>query len=64
MPITPAEKFNEELGKMVVYWMTEFELDRFSVTGALIDTSIDVLFGSLEPPKDLDDEEEDHEEDE
>ena len=63
MAISPAEKFNEELGKMVVYWRTEFDLDKFSITGALLDTAVDVLFGTLDPPGDTDDDEEDDEED-
>ena len=65
MPISPVEKFNQELGKMVLYWRTEFELDKFSVTGALLDTAVDVLFGGLEPDlNDDDDEDEDEDEDE
>lgn len=62
MPISPVEKFNQELGKMVMYWRTEFELDKFSVTGALLDTAVDVLFGGLDPASVEEETEEDEEE--
>ena len=55
MPITPGEKFAEELTKMVRYWQLEFDLEKFTVTGVLLDVAVDVLFGTHE---------EDHEEDE
>lgn len=63
MPISPVEKFNQELGKMVIYWRTEFELDKFSVTGALLDTAVDVLFGGLDPETIDEEHEDDDEED-
>tara|TARA_R110001592_G_scaffold122620_3_gene329580 strand:+ start:20975 stop:21151 length:177 start_codon:yes stop_codon:yes gene_type:complete len=58
MPVTPGEKFAEELIKMVKYWQIEFELEKFTVVGALLDVAVDVLFGNHE---DAEDEEEDEE---
>ena len=44
MPISPNEKFAEELQKVVRYWEIEFDLDKWSITGVLLDVAVDVLF--------------------
>ena len=61
MPISPNEKFAEELKKMVRYWEIEFDLDKWSMTGALLDVAVDVLFGThgMEIDLEFEDEEED-----
>jgi hypothetical protein len=44
MAISPNEKFADELHKMVKYWELEFDLDKWSITGVLLDVAVDVLF--------------------
>jgi hypothetical protein len=60
MPISPNEKFQEELHKMVRYWQIEFDLDKWSITGVLLDVAVDVLFENQS--LDLDEVEEEDEE--
>jgi hypothetical protein len=61
MAISPNEKFAEELRKVVKYWEIEFDLDKWSITGVMLDVAVDVLFETyrIEEEFDLDDEEDD-----
>jgi hypothetical protein len=61
MPISPNEKFAEELQKMVRYWEIEFDLDKWSITGVLLDVAVDVLFDNHQLPDDSDEDEDDDE---
>ena len=61
MAISPNEKFAEELKKMVRYWELEFDLDKWSITGVLLDVAVDVLFETHKIDFELDDEEDDDE---
>jgi len=46
MPVTPAEKFKEELTKLVKYWEVEFDMEHWTIAGVMFDLAVDVLFGS------------------
>ena len=41
--ITPAEKMKTEVAKHTRYWMTEFDLDKWQVSGVLFDIAMDLL---------------------
>ncbi len=41
--ISPAQKMKMEVEKHVAYWMTEFELDKWQVSGVLFDIAMDRL---------------------
>ena len=62
MPISPNEKFSEELKKMVRYWELEFDLDKWSITGVLLDVAVDVLFETHKIDEFDEEDEEDDEE--
>jgi len=40
---TPPEKMHEEVKRQVVYWQTEFDMDKWSVAGVLFDIAMDLL---------------------
>lgn len=54
-----SQKMQEDVKKHVIYWQTEFEVDKWAVAGVLIDIAMDMLM-----VVDADEEEEDDEEDE
>lgn len=56
--ISPAQKMKMEVEKHVAYWMTEFELDKWQVSGVLFDIAMDRLMII-----DVDDDEDDEEDD-
>ena len=56
--ISPAEKMKIEVQKHVNYWMTEFELDKWQVSGVLFDIAMDRLM-IIDVDDDDDDEEDD-----
>ena len=56
--ISPAQKMKQEVEKHVAYWMTEFELDKWQVSGVLFDIAMDRLMII-----DVDDDEDDEEDD-
>lgn len=41
--ITPAAKMKQEVEKHIRYWQTEFELDKWQVSGVLFELAMDVL---------------------
>tara|TARA_R110002012_G_scaffold158753_4_gene320293 strand:+ start:134 stop:346 length:213 start_codon:yes stop_codon:yes gene_type:complete len=41
--ITPAQKMKTELQKHVSYWQTEFDLDKWQVSGVLFEIAMDAL---------------------
>ena len=41
--LTPAEKMKTEVQKHVVYWMTEFDMDKWQVAGVMFDIAMDLL---------------------
>ena len=41
--ITPAEKMKTEVSKHVKYWMTEFDLDKWQVSGVMFYIAMDLL---------------------
>tara|TARA_R110001592_G_scaffold182683_5_gene426079 strand:- start:10607 stop:10777 length:171 start_codon:yes stop_codon:yes gene_type:complete len=55
--ISPAEKMKMEVQKHVNYWMTEFDLDKWQVSGVLFDIAMDRLMVI-----DVDDDEDDEDE--
>ncbi len=38
-----SEKMQEEVQKHVLYWQTEFEMDKWQVAGVLFDIAMNVL---------------------
>ena len=54
-----SEKMQEEVKKHVMYWQTEFDIDKWAVAGVLFDIAMDMLM-----VVDADEEEEEEEEDE
>tara|TARA_Y100001938_G_scaffold143445_1_gene216207 strand:+ start:954 stop:1154 length:201 start_codon:yes stop_codon:yes gene_type:complete len=54
--LSPAEKMKAEVQKHVIYWMTEFDMDKWQVAGVLFDIAMDLLM-IIE----LDDEDDDEE---
>ncbi len=38
-----SEKMQEELKKHVMYWQTEFDIDKWAVAGVLFDIAMDML---------------------
>ena len=57
--ITPAQKMKTELQKHVNYWQTEFDLDKWQVSGVLFEIAMDTLM--IIPVDDDDDEDEEEE---
>jgi len=41
--LSAAEKMKAEVQKHSIYWMTEFELDKWQVAGVLFDIAMDLL---------------------
>ena len=41
--LSAAEKMRIEVQKHSIYWMTEFELDKWQVAGVLFDIAMDLL---------------------
>tara|TARA_R100000700_G_C3155869_1_gene133161 strand:+ start:1178 stop:1342 length:165 start_codon:yes stop_codon:yes gene_type:complete len=41
--LSAAEKMKAEVHKHSIYWMTEFELDKWQVAGVLFDIAMDLL---------------------
>ena len=40
---SPPQKMHEEVKRQVVYWQTEFDMDKWSVAGVLFDIAMDLL---------------------
>ena len=40
---SPPQKMQEEVRRQVVYWQTEFDMDKWSVAGVLFDIAMDLL---------------------
>lgn len=40
---SPPEKMHEEVKRQIVYWQTEFDMDKWSVAGVLFDIAMDLL---------------------
>ena len=56
--ITPAQKMKTELQKHVNYWQTEFDLDKWQVSGVLFEIAMDALMViEIEDEHDDDDDE-------
>ena len=57
--ITPAQKMKTELQKHVNYWQTEFDLDKWQVSGVLFEIAMDALMViEIEDEHDDDDDDE------
>ena len=41
--LSPAEKMKVEVQNHVVYWMTEFDMDKWQVAGVMFDIAMDLL---------------------
>jgi hypothetical protein len=41
--LSPAEKMKAEVQKHVIYWMTEFDMDKWQVAGVMFDIAMDLL---------------------
>ena len=52
---SPPQKMHEEVKRQVVYWQTEFDMDKWSVAGVLFDIAMDLLM-VIEADLDEDDE--------
>ena len=63
MPVTPAEKFKEELTKLVRYWEIEFELEHWTIVGVFMDLAVDITFGTHKADEEDDEDDEQDEED-
>ena len=52
---SPSQKMQEEVKKQVVYWQTEFDMDKWQVAGVMFDIAMDLLM-VIETDDDDDDE--------
>ena len=52
---SPPEKMHEEVKRQIVYWQTEFDMDKWQVAGVMFDIAMDLLM-VIETDDDDDDE--------
>ncbi len=64
MPVTPAEKFKEEVAKLVRYWAIEFDMEHFTMAGVMMDVAVDILYRDSLVTVDDEDEDDEDEDDE